>query len=38
MFPADRSSVILLCNRNIDTPESMFAFVMGIRSILRTGM
>ena len=34
MFPADRSSVVLLCNRNIDTPETMFNFVMGIRNIM----
>jgi D-alanyl-D-alanine carboxypeptidase len=34
MFPADRSSVVLLCNFNNNNPDSQFAFVMGIRSIM----
>jgi CubicO group peptidase (beta-lactamase class C family) len=35
MFPADRSSVVVLCNFNNNNPDSLFDFVMGIRSILR---
>lgn len=34
MFPADRSSVVLLCNFNNNNPESLFNFVMGLRSIM----
>ncbi|HXT68838.1 MAG TPA: serine hydrolase domain-containing protein [Vicinamibacterales bacterium] len=34
MFPADRSSVVLLCNFNDNNPDRLFNFVMGIRSIL----
>lgn len=34
MFPADRSSVVVLCNFNSNNPEGLFNFVMGIRSIL----
>lgn len=34
MFPADRSSVVLLCNFNSNNPDGLFNFVMGIRSIL----
>lgn len=33
MFPADQSSVVLLCNF-YDSPEHLFNFVMGIRSVL----
>jgi CubicO group peptidase (beta-lactamase class C family) len=35
MFPADRSSIVVLCNFNSNTPEGLFNFVMGIRSIMR---
>jgi CubicO group peptidase (beta-lactamase class C family) len=35
MFPADRSSVVLLCNFNNNNPDGQFNFVMGIRSIMR---
>jgi CubicO group peptidase (beta-lactamase class C family) len=35
MFPADRSSVILLCSFNDNNPDVLFHFVMGIRSIMR---
>jgi len=34
MFPADRSSVVLLCNFNSNNPDGLFAFGMGIRSIM----
>jgi len=34
MFPADRSSVVLLCNFNNNNPDAQFSFVMGIRSIM----
>lgn len=34
MFPADRSSVVLLCNFNSNNPDGLFSFVMGIRSIM----
>ena len=34
MFPADRSSVVVLCNFNNNNPEGLFNFVMGIRSIM----
>src|SRR5829696_434827 len=34
MFPADRSSVVLLCNFNSNNPDGLFNFVMGIRSIM----
>ena len=35
MFPADRSSVVVLCNFNSNNPEGLLNFVMGIRSIMR---
>jgi CubicO group peptidase (beta-lactamase class C family) len=34
MFPADRSSVVLLCNFNNNNPDGLFTFVMGIRSTM----
>ena len=34
MFPADRSSVVLLCSFNNNNPDGLFNFVMGIRSIM----
>jgi CubicO group peptidase (beta-lactamase class C family) len=34
MFPADRSSVVVLCNFNRNDTSGLFSFVMGIRSIL----
>jgi len=34
MFPADRSSVVVLCNFNSNNPDGLFSFVMGIRSIM----
>jgi CubicO group peptidase (beta-lactamase class C family) len=34
MFPADRSSVVVLCNFNGNNPDVLFNFVMGIRSIM----
>ena len=34
MFPADRSSVVLLCNFNNNNPDGQFTFVMGLRSIM----
>ena len=34
MFPADRSSVVVLCNFNNNNPDGLFNFVMGIRSIM----
>lgn len=34
MFPADRSSVVLLCNFNNNNPDVLFTFVMGIRSLM----
>jgi CubicO group peptidase (beta-lactamase class C family) len=34
MFPADRSSVVVLCNFNNNNPDSLFSFVMGVRSIM----
>ena len=34
MFPADRSSVVVLCNFNNNNPDGLFSFVMGIRSIM----
>jgi CubicO group peptidase (beta-lactamase class C family) len=34
MFPADRSSVVLLCNFNSNNPDGLFNFVMGIRSTM----
>jgi CubicO group peptidase (beta-lactamase class C family) len=34
MFPADQSSVVLLCNFNNNNPDAQFNFVMGIRSIM----
>jgi CubicO group peptidase (beta-lactamase class C family) len=35
MFPADRSSVVVLCNVS-KTPDELFNFVIGIRSIMLT--
>ena len=37
MFPADRSSVVVLCNFNTGNTNALFSFVMGIRSILIGG-
>jgi D-alanyl-D-alanine carboxypeptidase len=34
MFPADRSSVVVLCNFNSNNPDGLFNFVIGIRSIM----
>ena len=34
MFPADRSSVVVLCNFNSNNTDALFNFVMGIRSIM----
>lgn len=34
MFPADRSSVVVLCNFNGNNPDGLFNFVMGLRSIM----
>jgi CubicO group peptidase (beta-lactamase class C family) len=34
MFPADRSSVVVLCNFNSNNPDGLFNFVMGIRNIM----
>ena len=34
MFPADRSSVVLLCSFNSNDPEGLFSFVMGIRNLM----
>jgi CubicO group peptidase (beta-lactamase class C family) len=34
MFPADRSSVVVLCNFNSNNPDGLFNFVMGVRSIM----
>ena len=34
MFPADRSSIVVLCNFNNNNPDGLFNFVMGIRSIM----
>ena len=35
MFPADRSSVVVLCNFNgSNNPNALFNFVMGIRSLM----
>jgi CubicO group peptidase (beta-lactamase class C family) len=34
MFPADRSSIVLLCNFNNNNPDGQFNFVMGLRSIM----
>jgi CubicO group peptidase (beta-lactamase class C family) len=34
MFPADRSSIVLLCNFNKNDPDGQFTFVMGLRSIM----
>lgn len=37
MFPADRSSVIVLCNfNNSNSTDALFNFVMGIRTIMLT--
>jgi CubicO group peptidase (beta-lactamase class C family) len=37
IFPTDRSSVVVLCNFNNNNPDSLFNFVMGIRSIMLVG-
>jgi CubicO group peptidase (beta-lactamase class C family) len=34
MFPADRSSVVVLCNFNNNNTDGLFNFVMGIRNIM----
>ena len=34
LFPADRSSVVLLCSFNSNNPDGLFNFVMGIRSVM----
>lgn len=34
IFPADRSSIVLLCNFNKNDPDGQFNFVMGLRSIM----
>ena len=34
MFPADRSSVVVLCNFNSNNTDGLFNFVMSIRSIM----
>ena len=34
MFPADQSSVVVLCNFNNNNPDAFFSFVMGIRTIM----
>ena len=34
MFPADGSSVVVLCNFNNNNPDGLFNFVMGLRSIM----
>jgi CubicO group peptidase (beta-lactamase class C family) len=34
MFPADRSSVVLLCSFNSNNPDGLLNFVMGIRSTM----
>ena len=34
MFPADRSSVVLLCNFNNNNPDGQFKFVTGLRDIM----
>ena len=34
MFPADRSSVVVLCNFNSNNPDTFFNFVMGLRSVM----
>ena len=35
MFPADRSSVVVLCNfNNNNSTDALFNFVIGIRSIM----
>ena len=36
MFPADRSSVVLLCSFNNNNTDALFNFVMGIRGIMLT--
>ncbi len=37
LFPADRSSVVVLCNFNNGNTNALFNFVMGIRSVLLGG-
>ena len=34
MFPADRSSVVVLCNFNGNNPDGLFNFAMGVRNIM----
>ena len=34
MFPADRSSIVVLCNFNNNNPDGLFSFVMGVRSLM----
>ena len=36
MFPADRSSIVVLCNFNSNNPDGLFNFVMGVRSLMLT--
>jgi CubicO group peptidase (beta-lactamase class C family) len=35
MFPADRSSIVVLCNFNNNNPDGLFNFVMGVRTLMR---
>jgi CubicO group peptidase (beta-lactamase class C family) len=34
MFPADRSSIVLLCNFNTGNPDGQFNFVMSLRNLM----
>jgi CubicO group peptidase (beta-lactamase class C family) len=34
MFPADRSSVVVLCSYNHNNPETLFNFAMSVRSLM----
>lgn len=34
MFPADRSSIVVLCNFNNNNVNGLFNFAMGMRSIM----
>ena len=34
MFPADRSSIVVLCNFNNNNPAALFNLMTGIRSIM----
>ena len=36
LFPADRSSIVVLCSFNHNNPESLFNFVMGLRNLMLT--